>query len=394
MADTHLSRRRFSRLAGAAAAGWLSSPLAARRDRSCMGGGTGPAYCGGPASDVQGQPTPAGSLSDVTGIRVGHYTDPRRPTGCTAILFDQPVTAGVDYDGSAPGESLGVMLQPTSPLDRIHAILLTGGGPMGLGATAGAVRYLEERQVGYDWGIPNVRIPIVIGAVIDDLALGDGRLRPGPDEAYKACEAASADGIAEGSVGVGAGATVGKMLRGRGMPGMKGGVGTASARFGDIVVAALVVANPAGDVLDWRTGRIVAGARTADGSGFARTVDVLRRGLAQAPRAGGVVVADEPFRATTLGIVATNVAWPKARLAKLAMMANTGAARAINPYHTDGDGDQMYALSTGAIDRPVSLTTLGAIAAEVVADAVLRAVRTASSVEGWTAARDLPPDAR
>src|SRR5262245_53703467 len=184
------------------------------------------------------QVSSAGSLTDVGGLRVGHFTDTRRPTGCTAILFDEAAAAGADYDGSAPGESLGVLLQPVSPLDRIHAILLTGGGPMALGATAGVVRFLESRQVGYDWGVPNVRVPIVVGAVIDDLSIGDGRIRVGPDEAFRACEAAASGPVAEGSVGAGAGATVGKMFVGRGMPGMKGGVGTASARLGDIVVAA------------------------------------------------------------------------------------------------------------------------------------------------------------
>lgn len=331
---------------------------------------------------------PAGSLTDVGGIRVGHFTDQRRPTGCTAILFDAPVMAGVDYDGSAPGESLGVMLQPVSPLDRIHAILLTGGGPMGLGATAGVVRFLDERKVGYDWGVPNVRVPIVIGAVIDDLALGDGRIRLGPDEAYKACETASAGPVAEGSVGVGAGATVGKMLVGRGMPGMKGGVGTASVRLGEVVIAALAVANAAGDVLDWHTGRIVAGARTRDGREFARTAEVLRQDLAARPSAREPL-ADEPFRATTVSVVATNVALDKTQLTKLAMMANTGAARAINPYHTNGDGDQVLSLSTGTVKSQASLTHLGAIAAEVLADAIFRAVMTATGVPGWAAARSL-----
>src|SRR5438876_2257876 len=163
----------------------------------------------------------AGSLTDIGGVRVGHFTDTRRPTGCTAILFDQPATAGVDYDGSAPGESLGVMLQPVSPLDHIHGLLLAGGGPMGLGATAGVVRFLEEQRVGYDWGVANVRVPIVVGAIIDDLAIGDGRIRVGPDEAYRACQSATAAGVAEGSVGAGTGATVGKLLVRRGMPGMK-----------------------------------------------------------------------------------------------------------------------------------------------------------------------------
>jgi L-aminopeptidase/D-esterase-like protein len=345
-----------------------------------------------PTTDAAGQtsspPASAGSLTDVAGIRVGHFTDTRRPTGCTVILFDKPATAGADYDGSAPGESLGVMLQPVSPLDQIHALLLTGGGPMALGATAGVVRFLEERGVGYDWGVPNVRIPIVVGAVIDDLSLGDGRIRVGPDEAYRACEVTSTAAVAEGSVGAGAGATVGKMFVRRGMRGMKGGLGCASTRLGDVVVSALAVVNAAGDVLDWRQGTVVAGARTADGSGFARTVDVLRRDLVP-PRAAAPL-ADDPLRATTLVVVATNVSLTKTQLTKLAMMVNTGAARAINPYHTQGDGDQVLAISTGAAPASsASLTALGAIGAEVVADAIVRAVRTATSVPGWTAARDL-----
>ena len=340
------------------------------------------------ASPQRAPTTPAGSLIDVGGIRVGHFTESRRPTGCTAILFDGPVTAGVDYDGSAPGESLGVALQPVSPLDHIHGILLTGGGPMALGATSGVVRYLEERSIGYDWGVPNVRVPIVIGAVIDDLAIGDGRIRVGPDEAYRACAAAASTPVAEGSVGAGAGATVGKMFVRRGMPGMKGGIGCASSRLGEVVVAALVVVNAAGDVLDWRTGGIVAGARAADGRGFARSVEVLRKDLGSPP-AADAALADEPLRATTLVVVATNVALTKVHLTKLAMMANTGAARAINPYHTQGDGDQVLTVSTGLSKSSVSLTALGAIAAEVVADAVGRAVRTATGVPGWQAAGDL-----
>ena len=330
----------------------------------------------------------AGALTDVGGLRVGHFTDTRRPTGCTAILFDNPATAGVDYDGSAPGESLGVALQPVSPLDQIHAILLTGGGPMALGATAGVVRYLEEHRIGYDWGVPNIRVPIVIGAVIDDLAIGDGHIRVGPDEAYRACQAAAAGPVAEGNAGAGSGATVGKIFVGRGMKGMKGGVGTASTRLGDVVVAALVVVNAAGDILDWRQGTIIAGARTADGRSFARSVDVLRKDL-ETRGAAAAPLADGPFRATTLAVIATNVPATKTTLTKLAMMANTGCARAINPYHTQGDGDQVLALSTGVLKKDVSLTALGAIAAEVVAEAIGRAVRAATTIPGWTAVRDL-----
>lgn len=350
--------------------------------------GLGSAVALASARRAAAQPMPpAGSITDVGGLRVGHFTDPRRPTGCTAILFDRPVAAGADYDGSAPGETLGVMLQPVSPLEHIHGILLTGGGPMALGATAGVVRYLEERQVGYDWGVPNVRIPIVVGAVIDDLVIGDGRIRVGPDEAYKACEAASASAVAEGSVGAGAGATVGKMFVGRGMRGMKGGVGTASARLGDVVIGALVVVNAAGDIVDWRRGVIVAGARTRDGRDFARSVDVLRRDLER--RTTAQALADDPLRATTLVVVATNVRLGKTALTKLAMMVNTGAARAINPYHTQGDGDQVLAVSTGAVDAGVPLTALGAVGAEVVADAIVRAVHSATGLPDWPAVRDL-----
>src|SRR5947208_6701642 len=329
----------------------------------------------------------AGSLTDIGGVRVGHFTDTRRPTGCTAILFDNPATAGVDYDGSAPGESLGVMLQPVSPLDHIHGVLLAGGGPMGLGATAGVVRFLEERRVGYDWGVPNVRVPIVVSAAIDDLALGDGRIRVGPDEAYRACQSAANAAVGEGSVGAGAGATVGKMFVGRGMSGMKGGIGSSSARLADVIIGALVVVNCAGDVINWRDGSIVAGARTSDGRGFARTVDVLRRDLAMRP-APPAALADAP-RATTLSVIATNAALTKTALTKLAMVANTGAARAINPYQTQNDGDQVLAVATGGSNSPISLTALGAIAAEVLADAIVRAVTLATSVPGWVAVRDL-----
>jgi L-aminopeptidase/D-esterase-like protein len=349
-----------------------------------------------PAGAVGGDQAPAlpsaGSLTDIGGVRVGHFTDTRRPTGCTVILFDKPATAGADYDGSAPAESLGVLLQPVSPLEKIHGIVFAGSGPMGLGASTGVVRFLDEHNIGYDWGVPNVRVPIVVGAGIDDLSLGDARIRVGADEAYRACQSASAGAVAEGSVGAGSGATVGKMFVGRGMRGMKGGVGTASVRLGDIVIAALVVVNAAGDIVDFRRGTIVAGARTADGRDFVHSVDQLRRDL-DARRAGNAApinpLNDDALRATTLAAIGTNVELTKTQLTKLAMMANTGAARAINPYHTQGDGDQMLAVSTGSVNTDLSLTSIGAIAAEVVSDAIVRAVRTATSVAGWTAVRDL-----
>ena len=336
-------------------------------------GGTKPALAAG------------GALTDVPGIRVGHFTDSRRPTGCTAILFDGAYAAGVDYNGSAPGESQVVMLQPVSPVDRIHALYLTGGGIFAIPAYAGVLRFLEERKVGFDWGTPDLRIPIVVTAVIDDLAVGDPRIRPDAEAAYKACGAATTGTIAEGNVGAGAGATVGKMHRGRGLGGMKGGLGTASLKLGDVVIGALAVVNAAGDILDWKTGTIVAGARRADGT-MADSVAVMRAALTE--KRPGPALEDNALRSTTLAVVATNVAQTKTALTKLAMMANCGAGRAIRPYHTTGDGDQLFAISTGALTRPdIALTVLGSLAADVIAEAIVRGVRAAQSVEGWPGLR-------
>jgi L-aminopeptidase/D-esterase-like protein len=333
--------------------------------------------------------TPAsgpGSLTDVPGIRVGHFTDTRRPTGCTAILFDTAAAAGVDYNGSAPGESQVVMLQPVSPVDRIHGLFLTGGGLFALPAAGGVLRFLDERKVGFDWGTPDLRIPIVISAVIDDLALGNPRIRPDDEAAYRACAAATPGPVAEGNVGAGAGATVGKMHRGRGLSGMKGGLGTASLKLGDVVLGALAVVNAAGDVLDWRTGRIVAGARRSNGT-FADSVDVMRGIVLRTP---GAPLEDAALRSTTLAVVATNVELTKTQLTKLAMMANCGASRAIRPYHTTGDGDQLFAVSAGRLQRSdLPLTVLGSLAADLVAEAIVRGVRAATSVDGWPAVRDL-----
>jgi L-aminopeptidase/D-esterase-like protein len=330
----------------------------------------------------------AGSLTDVPGLRVGHWTDTRRPTGCTAILFDPDANAGVDYDGSAPGETGVALLQPVSPIESVHGVFLSGGGQFGLGAHSGVIRYLEDQKRGFDWG-GGVRVPIVPGAVIDDLALGDPTIRPDPQAAYKACEAATAKPVAEGNVGAGAGATVGRMLRRHTAGGMKGGLGTASLRMGDIVIGALAVVNAAGDVLDWRKGQIVAGARKPGGKGFADIVEVLKRTIA-APGGGNGVVDDPALRSTTLVVVATNLTLTKTELTKVAMMANCGAARAIRPYHTTGDGDQLFAVSTRMLKRDdVNVTMVGTLAAEVVADAIVRGVMTATSVEGWPAVRDL-----
>jgi len=329
----------------------------------------------------------AGSLTDVPGVSVGHYTDTRRPTGCTAILFESAATAAADYNSSAPGESQGVMLQPVSPVDRIHGLFLTGGGVLALPSSGGVLRFFEEHKIGFDWGTPDLRIPIIVSGVIDDLAVGDPHIRPDVEAAYKACAAATGDPVVEGNVGVGAGATVGKMHRGRGLTGMKGGLGTASIRIGDVVIAALAVVNAAGDVLDWRSGQIVAGARGADGR-FADSVEFMR-GIV-AGTSGDAPIDDAALRSTTLAVVATNVTLEKTPLTKIAMMANCGAARAIRPYHTTGDGDSLFAISTGRLARPnLQVTVLGSLAADLVAEAIVRGVRAARSVPGWPAVSDI-----
>ena len=256
-----------------------------------------------------------------------------------------------------------------------------------LPAAGGVLRFFEERKVGFDWGTPDLRIPIVVSAVIDDLAVGDPRIRPDAEAAYKACGAASTGPVAEGNVGAGAGATVGKMHRGRGLSGMKGGLGTASLKLGDVVIGALAVVNAAGDVLDWRTGKIVAGARRADGTlcrqrrGDAR--DRHRHAAAHRSRTRRSAARRSPSSRPTSTLT-------KTPLTKLAMMANCGAGRAIRPYHTTGDGDQLFAVSTARLQRPdIPLTVLGSLAADVVAEAIVRGVRAATSVEGWPAVRDL-----
>jgi L-aminopeptidase/D-esterase-like protein len=352
----------------------------------------GVALAGGAAlpsvfSDQQPARQAGGTLTDVPGLTVGHYTDTRRPTGCTAILFDNAAAAAVDYNSSAPGESLGVMLQPVSPVERIHALFLTGGGVLSLPASGGVLRFLEEHKTGFDWGNPGLRIPIVVTAVIDDLSVGDPHVRPDVDAAYKACAAASTNPVPEGNVGAGAGATVGKMHRGRGLGGMKGGLGTASVKIGDVVIAALAVVNAAGDILDWRSGKIVAGARRPDGR-FADSVEFMR-GIV-AGTSGDAPVEDPALRSTTLAVVATNVTLEKTPLTKVAMMANCGAARAVRPYHTTGDGDSLFAVSTGRLARPnLQLTVLGSLAADVVAEAIVRAVRAARSIPDWPAVSDV-----
>ncbi len=323
------------------------------------------------------------AITDVVGIRVGHDTDNRGATGCTVILCPEGAVAGVDVRGAAPGTRETDLLRPTNLVQQVHAILLAGGSAFGLEAAGGVMGYLEER--GYGFETPSARVPIVPAAIIYDLGIGDPKARPDAAAGYRACLAAQGGPIGEGSVGAGTGATVGKAL---GLQwATKGGLGTASQRLADgAVVAALVVVNALGDVVDPETGAILAGPRREEG-GFHNTVALLRAGLSKT-RLG------ERQRLplgtnTTLGVVATDAPLSKEQANRLATMAHDGLARALRPSHTMGDGDVVFALSLGSRQEAVDLTALGALAAEVVAQAIVRGITQAQGLAGIPAAREL-----
>jgi L-aminopeptidase/D-esterase-like protein len=307
-----------------------------------------------------------GSITDVAGIKVGHAQNIEARTGCTVVLCDgDGAVAGVDVRGAAPGTRETDLLDPINLIERVHAVVLTGGSVFGLDSACGVVGYLEERGVGFDTGI--ARVPIVPAAVIFDLAVGNCRVRPDAKMGYEAAErAAGSEGarVVEGRVGAGAGATVGK-IAGIALA-SPGGVGTASIKLqSGVTVGALVVVNAFGDIVDPSSGRIVAGARLKDGSGWLDT----SRALERAKSASFARPANQ-IENTTLAVVATDAALTKAQAKKVAAMAHDGMARAIRPIHTMFDGDTVFALSTGAVVADV--TTIGAVAADLVARAIVR----------------------
>lgn len=311
-----------------------------------------------------------GAITDVAGIAVGHHTDTRRPTGCTVILADGGATGGVDVRGAAPGTRETDLLDPANAVDRVHAVLLAGGSAFGLAAATGVVDWLAARGIGVPVG--PARVPIVPAAILFDLWVGDPAIHPDASAGRAACDAASDTAPAEGSIGAGAGATVGK-LWGIGRA-MKGGVGTASLRVGAATVGALVAVNAIGDVIDPATGSPLAGARDADGRGPMGTTAALLAGdLPAALSVGG---------ATTIGVVATDAVLDKAGCRRLAQAGHDGLARTIDPVHTRFDGDTLFALATGRAPAPVHPVVLAAAAATVTAAAVLRAVFAARGLSG------------
>ena len=308
-------------------------------------------------------------ITDVPGIRVGHDTDLEAATGCTVILCDTPAVGGVDVRGGSPATRETDLLHPLHMVEEVHAVLLTGGSAFGLDAASGVMRYLEESGQGFDTGI--ARVPIVPAAAIFDLGLGSASVRPDAAAGYRACERATSEATAQGNVGAGTGATVGKMAGPAFM--MKGGLGSASAQLsGEIMVGAIVVVNAAGDVVDPRTQQTIAGARNQPG-GF---------------------LFSNPFGNTTIAVVATNAALSKEQANKVAQMAHNGLAQTLRPAHTMFDGDTIFALALGAraerLDNPdsaaIQTSMIGALAATVLARAIVKAVRHASELHGIAAA--------
>jgi L-aminopeptidase/D-esterase-like protein len=325
------------------------------------------------------------TLTAVEGVKVGHFTLQERPTGCTVILVKDETTGGVDVRGGAPGTRETDLLNPVNHVQIVNAITLSGGSAFGLDAASGVVRWLDEHHIGYPVGPAGV-VPIVPAAILFDLPFGGSpNIRPTADCGYRAAAAATTAPVQEGNIGAGAGATIGKLA---GRP-MKSGVGSSAIALPNgLVVAALVAVNAVGDIVDPASGQVIAGTRTEDGKHLADARKLLRAGIGREGR---------PGENTTIGVVATNAKLTKVQAQKIAQMAHDGYARAISPVHTPGDGDTIFSLATGTWSGQSNEGTIGALAAEAMADAIVRAATQASSAAGVPSAAELgtiPPHLR
>lgn len=302
------------------------------------------------------------SITDVPGIEVGHAQNKKALTGCTVILCRSGAVAGVDVRGGAPGTPETDLLTPGNLVQQVHAVLLAGGSAFGLDAATGVMRYLEENQAGFQ--TRDAFVPIVPSAILYDLDLGDSKIRPDAKMGYQACVNASKDETAEGVVGAGTGASIGKML-GQGQA-MKSGIGGASIHFGNgVIVGAIAAVNALGDVYDPRTGEFVAGIRSEK-----KTMELM----------GSLTFKHAPKRNTVIGVVAVNANFSKAEMTRVAQMAHDGMARAVRPAHTQFDGDTIFALATGG--KKADLSVVGAFAAEAFGAAIVRAVKASVSAGG------------
>jgi len=318
------------------------------------------------------------AITDVPGFQVGHAQDWRGATGCTVVLCPPGTVGGLDVRGSAAGTRQTDSLHPYHFVDEVHAVLLAGGSAFGLDASGGVMRFLEEKSIGYQTSAG--KVPIVPTAIIYDLGIGEGKVRPNPEMGYQACVNSHGGKVEEGSVGAGTGASVGKLSGVRWAT--KGGLGTSSIALpGGVMVAALVVVNAFGDVIDFQEGRILAGARDPESpNSFLDSAARIKEGFFPSRQEKG-------FQNTTLGVVATNAKLSKRQAIKAAQMAQSGFARTIRPIHSTVDGDLIFALSAG--DRSANVNAIGLAAEEVVAAAVHRAIREADGLGFLPAYRDL-----
>ena len=319
-------------------------------------------------------------ITDVPGIKVGHYTDQANATGCTVVICEDGAVGGVDVRGSAPGTRETDLLNPTATVSEVHAVLLSGGSAFGLNAAAGVMQYLEEREIGVEFA--ETMIPIVPAAILFDLGLVTNEVRPGPEDGYVACENASDGLVSEGSVGAGTGATVAKIL-GRDNA-IKGGIGTECIDLGDgLLVGAIVAVNAIGGVVDPETADLIAGPRDEKSGVMQDSMQLIT--------STGFGKETEPAPAnTTIGVVATNAKLTKAQANKLASVAHDGLALAVRPAHLMGDGDTMFALATGTLDDDeLNMSRLCAATAMCVSRAIVRGIRKAEGIGGVPAVSEL-----
>ena len=323
------------------------------------------------------------TLTRLQGVLVGHHSLGERPTGCTVVICPDGTVGGVEVRGAAPGTRETDLLAPHNTVPHVHAVLLSGGSAFGLDAASGVMKWLEQHGHGFPVG--PVRVPIVPAAVIFDLGVGEPRIRPDLTSGWMACEAASSAPVSLGNVGAGSGATVGKVFGPH--LAMKGGIGSAALTVGGVTVAALVVVNALGDVVNPKNGRILAGARTTtSGLKLQDTVNSLVQGASTGALSTG--------GNTTIGVLATDAVLSKSQAHRLAQMGHNGLAQTIRPVHTPWDGDTLFALATGKSGVPADMMLLSTLATEVTALAVLSAVASAESLrltsgEWWPSARDL-----
>ena len=318
------------------------------------------------------------SVTDVAPVCIGQTENTEAATGCTVFIVPEGMRAGLDVRGGGPASRESLLLNPLMAAQQIHSIVLAGGSAYGLGAANGVMQYLEEHGIGYDTGY--ALVPLVAQSDIYDLSVGDSSVRPDAAMGYEAARLAmEAPNYRDGNYGAGCGATVGKFA---GMDFcMKSGIGSYAIQTGELKIGAIVVVNALGDIYDWRTGKQIAGMLNEDRTGLRSTLAYMR---------GSDQIIENKFTGnTTICIVFTNARFDKARLCKIAGMAHDGYARSINPVHTSADGDSIYAVSVGDIEADQDL--VGTLSAEIVSEAVTRAVTGADSAYGYPAVRDLQP---